>query len=61
MSEEIGSLLAADRILVYGLTGSGKSTVAVRIGEVTGLLVTLVDELPDCRTGSPWTPTPSYS
>ena len=35
----------ADRILVYGVTGSGKSTAALRIGEVTGLPVTLVDEL----------------
>lgn len=33
------------RILVYGVTGSGKSTAAERIGERTGLPVTLVDEL----------------
>lgn len=33
------------RILVYGVTGSGKSTAAGRIGERTGLPVTLVDEL----------------
>lgn len=45
MSEEIGRLPEADRILVYGVTGSGKSTAAQRIGEVTGLPVTLVDEL----------------
>lgn len=35
----------ASRILVYGVTGSGKSTAAERIGERTGLPVTLVDEL----------------
>ena len=34
-----------DRILVYGVTGSGKSTAAVAIGERTGLPVTLVDEV----------------
>jgi adenylate kinase family enzyme len=34
-----------DRILVYGVTGSGKSTAAVAIGARTGLPVTLVDEL----------------
>lgn len=34
-----------DRILVYGVTGSGKSTAAVTLGERTGLPVTLVDEL----------------
>jgi adenylate kinase family enzyme len=36
---------APDRILVYGVTGSGKSTAAVEIGRRTGLPVTLVDEL----------------
>ena len=36
---------AARRILVYGVTGSGKSTAAARIGERLGLPVTLVDEL----------------
>lgn len=41
----IDSPLSADRILVYGVTGSGKSTAALRLGEVTGLPVTLVDEL----------------
>jgi adenylate kinase family enzyme len=33
------------RILVYGVTGSGKSTAAQRVGAVTGLPVHLVDEL----------------
>jgi adenylate kinase family enzyme len=33
------------RILVYGVTGSGKSTAAQRIAERTGLPLTLVDEL----------------
>ena len=45
MRDESGSPLAADRILVYGVTGSGKSTAALRVGEITGLPVTLVDEL----------------
>ncbi|MCF6379827.1 hypothetical protein L2K70_19615 [Nocardioides KLBMP 9356] len=34
-----------DRVLVYGVTGSGKSTAATRIGAITGHPVTLVDEL----------------
>jgi adenylate kinase family enzyme len=34
-----------DRVLVYGVTGSGKSTAAVSIGARTGHPVTLVDEL----------------
>lgn len=34
-----------DRILVYGVTGSGKSTAAARIAAATGLPLTLVDEL----------------
>lgn len=34
-----------DRVLVYGVTGSGKSTAALAIGARTGLPVTLVDEL----------------
>jgi adenylate kinase family enzyme len=34
-----------DRVLVYGVTGSGKSTAAVALGQRTGLPVTLVDEL----------------
>jgi hypothetical protein len=33
------------RLLVYGVTGSGKSTAAERIGAATGLPVHLVDEL----------------
>lgn len=35
----------ARRILIYGVTGSGKSTAALRVGAATGLPVTLVDEL----------------
>lgn len=34
-----------DRVLVYGVTGSGKTTAALAIGSRTGLPVTLVDEL----------------
>lgn len=42
-----------DRVLVYGVTGSGKSTAACAIGARTGHPVTLVDEL----TWLPgWTP-----
>jgi adenylate kinase family enzyme len=37
--------LTARRILVYGVTGSGKSTAAGRIAARTGLPLTLVDEL----------------
>jgi adenylate kinase family enzyme len=36
---------AARRILVYGATGSGKSTAAARISDTTGLPLTLADEL----------------
>jgi adenylate kinase family enzyme len=36
---------AARRILVYGVTGSGKSTAAARISATTGLPLTLADEL----------------
>ncbi|WP_031465439.1 hypothetical protein [Sciscionella sediminilitoris] len=36
---------SAERILVYGVTGSGKSTTAHRIATATGLPLTLVDEL----------------
>ncbi len=43
MAEPSGRL--PDRVLVYGVTGSGKSTVAACIGERTGHPVTLVDEL----------------
>ena len=35
----------AQRILLYGVTGSGKSTAATRIGAATGSPVTLVDEM----------------
>jgi adenylate kinase family enzyme len=33
------------RVLLYGVTGSGKSTAAARVAERTGLPLTLVDEL----------------
>lgn len=43
------------RILVYGVTGSGKSTAAQRIAAATGLPLTLADEL----TWLPgWVPVP---
>ena len=34
-----------DRVLLYGVTGSGKSTAALAVGARTGHPVTLVDEL----------------
>lgn len=40
----IGDLRGASRVLVYGVTGSGKTTAAVRLGEVLGLPVRLVDD-----------------
>jgi adenylate kinase family enzyme len=40
----IDDLRAASRVLVYGVTGSGKSVTAGRLGELTGLPVHLVDE-----------------
>lgn len=40
-----GGRAAPHRILVYGVTGSGKSTAAARIAARTGLPLTLVDEL----------------
>lgn len=46
---------AACRILIYGVTGSGKSTAAKRIAARTGLPLTLADEL----TWEPgWVPVP---
>lgn len=36
--------MTARRILLYGVTGSGKTTAAQRIGDRLGLPVTLVDE-----------------
>lgn len=45
MPPAIGNPVEADRVLIYGVTGSGKSTAALRVGEMTGLPVTLVDEL----------------
>jgi adenylate kinase family enzyme len=35
----------ARKILVYGATGSGKSTMAVALGELTGIPVTSVDDI----------------
>lgn len=40
----VDDLRRADRVLLYGVTGSGKSTAAVRLGEVLGLPAHLVDE-----------------
>jgi adenylate kinase family enzyme len=39
----------AQRILVYGVTGSGKSSLARRLGQITGIPTTSVDDLS-------WTP-----
>lgn len=53
MRSEVSGLEDLDRILIYGVTGSGKSTLAMRVGRLTGLPVTLVDEV----TWQPgWTP-----
>ena len=47
---------AASRILVYGVTGSGKSTMAARISAVTGVPWHSVDDL----TWEPgWVPVPA--
>lgn len=40
-----GAPLSERRILVYGVTGSGKSTAAARVAAATGLPLYLVDEL----------------
>lgn len=40
----LADLRAARRVLFHGVTGSGKSTAARQLGEVTGLPVTLVDD-----------------
>ncbi len=42
---DLRTLADVDRILVYGVTGSGKSTVAARIARLTGLPLIEVDEL----------------
>lgn len=42
--EGCGPLGGAKRILVYGVTGSGKTTIARRIGETTGLPWHSVDD-----------------
>lgn len=36
---------APQRVLLYGVTGSGKSSAALRVAAGTGLPLTLVDEL----------------
>lgn len=41
----VANLGNASRILVYGVTGSGKSTAAEEIAARTGLPITLVDDL----------------
>jgi adenylate kinase family enzyme len=43
-AHEVG-LRGARRILVYGVTGSGKTTLAGRLGETTGIAWTSVDDL----------------
>lgn len=43
--DEGESLEGARRILVYGVTGSGKTTAAARISDATGISWTSVDEL----------------
>lgn len=46
----------ARRILVYGVTGSGKTTLAQTLGELTGIPATRVDDI----TWSPgWVPMPT--
>ena len=40
-----GNVLGARRILVYGVTGSGKSAAAARISAVSGIAWTSVDDL----------------
>lgn len=40
----VEDLRAASRVLVYGVTGSGKTTAAARLGAARGLPVHLVDE-----------------
>ncbi|WP_220456803.1 hypothetical protein [Changpingibacter yushuensis] len=40
----LDDVVSASRILVYGVTGSGKSTAALSLGEILELPVHLVDE-----------------
>ena len=44
-TRDVALPLSERRILVYGVTGSGKSTVAARLAGATGLPLHLVDEL----------------
>lgn len=51
----LGDGLDAHRILIYGVTGSGKTTLAARLGRITGLPWHSVDDL----TWAPnWTEVP---
>lgn len=43
-SATVEDLRRADRVLLYGVTGAGKSTAAVRLGALLSLPVHLVDE-----------------
>lgn len=43
-SATVDDLRRADRVLLYGVTGAGKSTAAVRLGDLLSLPVHLVDE-----------------
>lgn len=43
-SATVDDLRGARRVLLHGVTGSGKSTAAVRLGEVLGLPAHLVDD-----------------
>jgi adenylate kinase family enzyme len=45
----------ARRVMLYGVTGSGKSTAAARISEATGIPWTSVDDL---TWGAGWVPVP---
>lgn len=49
------SVLTAQRILVYGVTGSGKTTLAARLGQTTGIPWHSVDDL---TWEAGWVPVP---
>ena len=46
-----------DRVLIAGVTGSGKTTLARRVGDVWGLRHVEIDGL---FHGPDWTPRPSF-